>query len=102
MGLEGVRGHRCVGDRHDEGDQPLPVLCVVDAQYRSLGDLRVGGQDPFDLDGVDVLAAGDDHLVVAAHHEQPARLVEVADVTGAHVVLVELFRGSGGVAVELA
>ena len=64
------------------------------------GDLRVGGQRLLDLDRIDVLAAGDDHLVVAAHHEQQSVAVDAADVAGDHVVSGERLSVAGGVAVE--
>lgn len=38
----------------------------------------------FDLAGVHVLPAGDDHLVVASVDEKPSAGIEMADVTGRH------------------
>lgn len=80
MLLEGFRGGRNTGLEHHEGRQPLAVLLVVHADHRGLGHVGVGGQRLLHLDRVDVLTAGDDHLVVAPDDEQPAVLVEVADV----------------------
>jgi hypothetical protein len=53
------------------------------------------------LDRVDVLAAGDDHLVVAADDEQPPRLVQIPDVARRHEPGVKVFGITGRVAVEL-
>ncbi len=85
---------------HHERDETLPVLLVVDAEDGRFGHLRVRGQRLLDLDRVDVLAAGDDHLVVAADHEQATRIVEVSHVTRCHEAVVEVLGGAGGVAVE--
>ena len=46
-------------------------------------DRRVVGEQVLDLAREDVLAAGDDHLVVAPVDEQPPVAVEVPDVAGA-------------------
>ena len=64
--------------------QPLAELVVVDADDRDLVDRRVVGEQVLDLAREDVLAAGDDHLVVAAVDEQPAVAVEVPDVARRH------------------
>ena len=62
--------------------QPLAELLVVDADHRDLLDRVVVGEQVLDLAREHVLAAGDDHLVVAPVDEQPALVVEVADVAG--------------------
>ena len=66
-----------------EGLQPLAELLVVDADHRDLDDRLVVGEQVLDLAREDVLAAGDDHLVVAAVDEEAAVGVEVADVAAA-------------------
>ena len=78
--------------RHDERSQPLTVLLVVDAEHRGLCHLRMTDEHLLDLDRVDVLTAGDDHLVVTADHEQTARFIEVADVSRRHEAVVEVLR----------
>ena len=65
---------------HDERLQSLPELLILDADRRGLLDLLVAGEQLLDLGREHVLAAGDDHLVVASVDEQPALVVEVADV----------------------
>jgi hypothetical protein len=85
--LANVRAHAVgvevgVGLEHDEGSQALPVLVIVDADDRDVGDLGMIGQEVLDLAREDVLPAGDDHLVVTPGDEQPALLVDVADIAG--------------------
>ena len=66
-----------------ERAQPLAVVVVVDADRGDVLDVLVAREAVLDLLGEDVLAAGDDHLVVAALDEQAAVLVEAADVAAA-------------------
>ena len=53
-----------------------------------------------DLGREDVLAAGDDHLVVAALDEQPALLVEPAEVAAGHQIADPVLVLAAGVAGE--
>src|SRR4051794_4581440 len=64
----------------DERAQPLAELLVLDADDGHVADRRVAGEQVLDLAREHVLAARDDHLVVATSDEQAAVLVEVADV----------------------
>ena len=61
----------------------------------------VVGEQVLDLAREDVLAAGDDHLVVAAVDEQPPALVEVPDVAGDISPSIDLLAAAAGVALEL-
>src|SRR5207237_706831 len=47
-----------------------------------LDDRRVGRDGAFDLGAVDVLAAGDDHVLQAVDQEEVAPAVQVAGVAG--------------------
>ena len=67
----------------DEGLQPLAELVVLDPDHRGLDHRLVVGEQVLDLAREDVLAAGDDHLVVAAVDEEAALGVDVADVAAA-------------------
>ena len=58
------------------------------------------GDRVLDLAREDVLAARDDHLVVAAVDEQAPLLVEVADVAGGHEAVDDRLAAAAGVAVE--
>ena len=69
------------GSKYHESGEPLPELLVVDTERGCLGHGGVGSERPFHLDRVHVLPARHDHLVVAAHHEQSARLVDIAHIT---------------------
>ena len=85
---------------HDEGLQPLAELLVLDPDHRHLDDRLVVGEQILDLAREDVLAAGDDHLVVAAVDEQPPLGVEVADVAAAEQAVDHLLAAAAGVALE--
>ena len=58
------------------------------------------GQQVLDLSREHVLAAGDDHVVVAAVDEQPPVGVEVADVAGGHEPAAAVLVAAAGVALE--
>ena len=58
------------------------------------------GEQVLDLAREDVLAAGDDHLVVAAVDEEAALAVEVADVAAAQKAVDRLLAAAAGVALE--
>ncbi len=85
---------------HEEHPQPLAVLLVRNAHRRGLLDVLVRGEQLLDLAREDVLAARDDHLVVAPVHEQAAGLVEVADVAGRHEPVDDLLGAAARVALE--
>src|SRR5437762_6218424 len=70
------------GARHDEGGDDLAPAVVGQADDRNLGDARVAREGVLDLDRIDVLAAGDDHVVDPPGHPEVAVLVEVAGVAG--------------------
>src|SRR5436190_5781619 len=61
---------------YDERPQPLSEPVVGHADRRGLADGVVGVEQLLDLAGEDVLAAGHDHVVVAAVDEQASRGVE--------------------------
>ena len=60
----------------------------------------VVGEQVLDLAREDVLAARDDHLVVAAVDEQAPAVVEVADVAGGHQAADDVLAAAAGVALE--
>ena len=84
----------------DEGLQPLTELLVGDADHRDLVDGPWSDEQVLDLAREDVLAAGDDHLVVAAVDEQPPAVVEVPDVTGRHQAVDDVLPAAARVALE--
>ena len=70
-----------------------PRYASGDAEDQRLGDGRVGVHRLLDVDRVDVVPAGDDHVLQPVDDEEEAALVEVADVAGAeHAVDRELAR----------
>jgi hypothetical protein len=60
----------------------------------------VPADEVLDLGGEHVLAAADDHLVVAAADVEQPVVVEVADVAGGHQSVDDLFAAAAGVALE--
>src|SRR5204863_6424256 len=62
--------------------EPRTELLIRHADHCDVGDIGVCKQQLLDLGREDVLATGDDHVVVTALDGEPARLVESADVTG--------------------
>src|SRR5690606_17403094 len=73
---------------------------VVDPDHGDLGDLGQFGDGVLGGLRVDVLAAGDDHVVLPAHHVQPAGGVETPQVTGVHQAVEDFAAGAVGVALE--
>ena len=98
--LEVVLGDLVAVAQHDERTQALAEVRVLDADHRGVGDRRVGDEQLLDLAREDVLAARDDHLVVAAVDEQAAGRVEVADVAGREQAVDDLLAAAAGVALE--
>src|ERR1700728_1923455 len=84
----------------DERLQALAELLVVHADHRGLLDALVAGEQVLDLAREHVLAAGDDHLVVAAVYEQAPARVHAANVAGAHQPADDLLAATAGVALE--
>ena len=78
----------------------LPKSSSSHADRGDLDDRVVAGQAVLDLLGEDVLAAGDDHLVVAALDVQQPVLVEAADVAGRHQPVDHVLVAAAGVALE--
>ena len=58
-------------------------ILVRDADHRVVGDGGMLAERVLNRARIDVLTAGDDHVVFAADDEQPPRVVEVAHVAGA-------------------
>src|SRR5204862_1159965 len=67
---------------------------------RDLAHALEACDDVLDLAGEDVLAARDDHVVVAPLDRQPARAVEAPHVAGRHQPLEDLLAAAARVAVE--
>ena len=78
LGVE-VRARR----RDDDGHAHLAPSRVGHADHGGLHDLRELQQRGLDLGGVDVLPAGDDHVLVAVTDEEEALVVDRTGVAGA-------------------
>src|SRR6056297_318883 len=79
--------------RHDESDGGLAEILVGHTDDGGLEDPRLGVQNQFDLLGVDVVAAGNDQVLVASDNPEVAVCVERAEITGdEEAVLTELGR----------
>src|SRR5258707_11581374 len=66
---------------HGEAD-PLAEPRVGDPEGRRLLDRRVAEREGFDVRGMDVIAAADDHILLAAGDAQIALAVEPAEIAG--------------------
>src|SRR5262249_51126011 len=72
---------------HDRRLDPFAPDGVVHAVDDRVDHVRVGEERVLHLGRPDVLAAGDDRLLRAAHQVQPAVVVEPADVAGPDAAL---------------
>ena len=78
---------------HDRLDRFAPFV-VGDADHRDFGDIGVVADRALDFGGIDVLAAGDDHVLDAVVDVEVAVLVHVAGIAGAQpAVAVERLGG---------
>jgi hypothetical protein len=68
--------------RHQHQHRHLAPARVGQAHHRGLGHAGPGAGDVLDLGGVDVLAAGDQHVLAAAHHRHPAIGIGTGQVAG--------------------
>src|ERR1700728_3531692 len=64
---------------HDGADRFAPFL-IRHADHGAVLDGGMAGEYLFDLCGVDIESAADDHVFLAIHDEQIAVLVHVADI----------------------
>ena len=90
--IDGVR------PQHHEGHRRLAPFLRRHADHGGFEHVGVLGQHRFDVAGIDVEAAGDDHVLLAVHQREKAVGVEPADVAGAHpaVALGIVPEGLGG------
>src|SRR5688572_25450564 len=81
IALQHLRAYRRVRVEADGGGDGLTPERVGQGEDASLADGGVGAEHALDLCGIDVLAAGDDHVVTAVEDVEVAVGVEVAGVT---------------------
>ena len=93
MLLELLGGGRRTRLEHDDRVDLLTPCRVGDADHGDLLDRRVGRDRVLDLDRVDVLAAGDDHVLDPVDEVDVAVGVEVALVAGVVPAVAERSRG---------
>src|ERR1700730_12007862 len=60
-----IHTERGAGFQHDTRHDQLTPLGIGDAEHRGLANGRMFVEDSLDLAGIDVLAAGDDHVLHA-------------------------------------
>ncbi len=77
-----LRCGRFTGFQHHEHLDLLAAFRVGDADGRGLGDFGVFEKDLFDVARVDVVAAGNDHVLFAVHDEKIALRVHHGDIAG--------------------
>src|SRR3954447_4298616 len=98
--LDLVLGRAAASLGHHERLEPLAELLVVDADHCHLVDALHVRDQILDFAREHVLAAGDDHVVVAARDVQPPLVVEVADVAGRHQPVDHVLVAAARVALE--
>src|ERR1044072_1196614 len=86
-----------VGAERDHGHRHLTPLVVRPADHGRLGDRWMCGKDILDLGAVDVLAAGDDHVLLAVHDPDVALFVLAYEIAGMEPATREGLRGGLGV-----
>src|ERR1700712_3213529 len=74
--------------RHDERLADLPEAIIGHADNRGLRHRRVFGQEALDLGGIGIEAANDEHVLLATHDAQPARVGELAEIAGVQPTVV--------------
>ena len=75
--------------QHDDGVNALAPFCVRQADHRDVLDQRMRADQCFDFGGIDVLAAGDDHVALAVGEMDVAVLVAAGHVADRAVVAAE-------------
>ena len=80
--LDRVLGRLVAGLRDDEGDRLGALDVVVDRHHHRLPDVGMLLQHALDVGRIDVLAAGDEHVVGAADEIVEAVLVAAEHVAG--------------------
>ena len=79
-----ARRHLGAAPGHDHGVHLFAPALARDADDRALGDGRMLGEGVLDLGRIDVLAAGDDHVLDPVDDEDESVFVHVAAVAGMH------------------
>jgi hypothetical protein len=76
---------------HHRGGDALAPLVVGKSDAGHVGHCRVRADDGFDLGRIDVLAAGNDDVVLAVDQPDEPVFIAVGDVANAHVIAAEGF-----------
>src|SRR5229473_4595334 len=82
MGLKVFQRERRVAAQNDKGLHRLAAVGIGNADYDRFGDSRVRVNRTLYIGRIDIVAAGDDHVLEAIDDEQIAVLVEVANIAG--------------------
>ena len=75
----------------DQARDTLAPEIVRQSEHRAVSDAGVFQENLLDLRGMDVLAAGHDHILLAAADEQVAFLIDASEVTGMDPAIAERF-----------
>ena len=79
--------------QHHHGPHRLAPVRIGHADHRDFAHRRVLRHRLLDFAAVDVLAARDDHVLLAVDEVQVALVVDVADVAGVHPAVAQRLRG---------
>ena len=96
IGQVGQFQRRAIRQHHDR-DRPFAPALIGHADDGDLAHLRQFVDDPLDFGGGDILAAGNDHVLLAVGQIEKAVLVEIADVAATKPVAEECGRGLLGI-----
>src|SRR4051794_11175327 len=82
---------RCALAQLDRGANLFTPLEVWHAKHRDVDDSWVPAQRVFDLGGIDVYAARDDHVFLAIDNVQKVVVIEATDITRTEEAVDKLF-----------
>ncbi len=97
-GLQFLLGRAVTGVEFDPGNNLLAIARARNPDHLHVGHGRVGEEELFQLPWVDILAATDDHVLVAPGNAHITLVIHARQVPGVHPArLVDRFGGAFGV-----
>ncbi len=91
MGLQRLGAHAAIRPQQHIGNGHFLPFRIGHADDAAIGDIGMFEQHTFDLGGVDVLAAGNDHVLLAVMDPEITVIVARADIAGAIPAVMQRF-----------